>query len=120
MNLRAMTAATLTAGALTTTVGGVAAYADTAPTPTPAPATTGQPDPAKHCVNAADKITRLQTRQTTIEGNLDRLHKALDTAKDGKHPKAASRIQTALDRRQKAHDRIADRVAKLKSDCRIS
>lgn len=66
------------------------------------------------------QVIGLQTRQSTIEGNLDKLHKALATAKDGKHPKAASRIETALDRRQKAHDRVADRITKLKSACHIS
>ena len=60
MKLRTLTATALTAGILTTGVGAVAAYADA--TPTPAPAPTGQPATPKFCVQASDRITRLQTR----------------------------------------------------------
>lgn len=51
--------------------------------------------------------------------NLDRLHKVLDAAKDGKHTKAHSDPDRP-GHRQKAHDRFIDRIAKLRSDCHLS
>ena len=113
----ALTAGVLTTGVLTTGVGAVAAYADA--TPTSAPAPTGQPATPKFCVRASDRITRLQTRETKIQGNLDRLHQALDKANAAEHPKVASRVGTAIEKRQKAHDRVNDRIVKLKQTCNM-
>src|SRR5664280_2178473 len=115
----ALTAGVLTTGVLTTGVGAVAAYADATPTPAPAPAPTGQSATPKFCVQASDRITRLQTRETKIQGNLDRLHQALDKANAAEHPKVASRVGTAIGKRQKAHDHVNDRIVKLKQTCNM-
>ncbi len=83
------------AGALVSGLGTAAAFADA--TPAAAPAATA-PIKAKHCDKAADKVQKLKTDLTKLDGRLDKLAqeraKAVAAHKDAKVTKIDARVAT--------------------------
>ena len=113
--------ATVVAGALGIGVA-TTAFASPAPSPgsTPAPAVgSAAPTAHKHCARADVRIDHLQKREQTLENRLEALKARDAKARAAHRDDVAERIEKRIDRVQKLHDRIADRVAKIRTRCSV-
>lgn len=95
-------------------VGAAAATFLTIGAGTPAFASTTS---APNCVKAEARADKLQKVEVRLEQRLDTLRARDAKAKAAHHDDVAQRIERRIDRVQKRHDTLADRISKIRARC---
>jgi hypothetical protein len=94
-------------------VGAAAATFLTVGAGTPAFASTATPN----CVKAEARADKMQKAEVGLEQRIDTLRARDAKARAAHHDDVAQRIERRIDSVQKRHDRLADRVAKIRARC---
>jgi exonuclease VII large subunit len=121
MNLRTSLRTKVLAAVLTTGVAvtglSAAAWADTTSTTTPSTAPAAA---VKGCKHAEQRVDRLQHVRSRLETLLDRLQKAHQKAVDHHHAKRAQKLQSRIDKVNKRLETVKDRMQKIEQRCNVS